>query len=300
MNSFKKTIIRLLKNVKYLITKDLYDNELEMRYYLTEKIIEDLYYEYEENKNLIKNLNVLDEYETVELLLKNPKSFCRFGDGEIKLIQGIDQGFQNYNKELADRLISLLSTKQNDIYIGINRAYFHSPLVWNERNKKFYRLYGTEFRRFFIKICPPENTYIDAGFLGAYYRFGDDYNYERHYENMLKLFENKKIAVVCGEGILEKLSYDVFERSIDKIIIHGPVRNAYDKYDKILKKIMHTVPKDYTICLILGMTAKVLVGDLTKEGYLAWDVGHLAQDYNVYKLGLEKNEKNMNDFWAPD
>ena len=63
---------------------------------------------------------------------------------------------------------------------------------------------------------------------------------------------------------------------------------------------MHTVPKDYTICLILGMTAKVLVGDLTKEGYLAWDVGHLAQDYNVYKLGLEKNEKNMNDFWAPD
>ena len=46
MNSFKKTIIRLLKNVKYLITKDLYDNELEMRYYLTEKIIEDLYYEY--------------------------------------------------------------------------------------------------------------------------------------------------------------------------------------------------------------------------------------------------------------
>ena len=35
MNSFKKTIIRLLKNVKYLITKDLYDNELEMRYYLT-------------------------------------------------------------------------------------------------------------------------------------------------------------------------------------------------------------------------------------------------------------------------
>lgn len=101
-------------------------------------------------------------------------------------------------------------------------------------------------------------------------------------------------------GSLKKLEYDVFERAKEKMVIHGPSKNAYARHDEILNEICTKVPKDYLICLILGMTAKVLVPELTEIGYVAWDVGHLAKDYNAYMKGEQKCQKNISNFWAPD
>lgn len=186
------------------------------------------------------------------------------------------------------------------MYIGINRAYFHSPINCSKENRRFYRIYSREYREFFLEICNPRNVYIDAGFLTAYYRFDDSYDFKSHYEKMLRLFDGKKIALVSGDGVVEKLEYDVFERAKEKMVVHGPSKNAYARHDEILNEICTKVPKDYLICLILGMTAKVLVPELTERGYIAWDVGHLAKDYNAYMKGEQKCQKNISNFWAPD
>ena len=71
-------------------------------------------------------------------------------------------------------------------------------------------------------------------------------------------------------------------------------------YYLIKKHIQNNIPKDYLICIILGMTAKVLVAELTDMGYMAWDVGHLAKDYDVFMRKVEKTEDNRAEFWKPD
>lgn len=279
---------------------NLFEKEKDLTYELSDKIIEDCVYELEEDRTIFPIYNILNEEESFKLIKNYPKSFCRFGDGEIQIMKGYDQPFQEYDPVLAKRLKEILGQHNDNIYVGINRAYFHSPVNCSDANRRFYRLYSASYRHFFREYCSVERIYLDAGFLGAYYRFTEAYDYEKHYNNVVSLFENKNVAIVSGEGVIEKLKYDVFSRAKNKIIIHGLAINAFSDYDNLLQKITSQVSKDYLICVILGMTAKVLVADLTELGYMAWDVGHMAKDYDAYMNRTEKTPENITNFWAPD
>ena len=300
MAKIKKAFVNLKRNLHFLMKYDIAERENELFFRAKDETIEDLLYELDEDMAGLRTLSILNEWQTFDLLEKKPKSFCRLGDGEIYLIQGIDQGFQEYDCELAKKLEKLLSQKRDDMYVGINRAYFHSPKGFGEKNRRFYRLYGTELRRFFLAHCNPNNTYFDAGFLTAYYRFGDNYPYEEHYRRLKQLFRDRKILLVVGEGIFEKLDYNVFDESEDFRVIHGPRKNAYAKKDELIQEILQTADPSWTICIILGMTAKVMVEELTDRGFIAWDVGHAAKDYDAYMRKAVKNEEESRKFWDPD
>lgn len=296
----KKYLRNILRNIKFLFNFSIKDSLYDLQLKMKDEIIEDIVYEYEEDKQILKNIDILDEYQFVEILKTNPKSFCRYGDGEINLMLGYDQPFQKYNLELVNKLYAILREKHSDMYVGLNRAYFHTPLKCSQENYSYYRIHATKFRRFFIRECHSDNIYFDAGFATAYFRFDDEYDYEKHYENMKSLFENKKIVLLSGEGVFEKLDHNVFERAKSFRIIHGPSKHAYDKYDEIIKEINEKVSKDEIICFILGMAGKAMSYDLTKQGYMVWDVGHMAKDYDAYMKGIEKNHKNTREFYAPD
>lgn len=304
MKNLLKKILKpfkpIIKNIIYFCKYDFEEVEKERIFRYTDKIIEDCVYELEEDKKILKKLNILDEFESIDKVLKKPKSFLRIGDGEIKIIKGIDQPFQKYDKKLANRLVEVLECKDDDLYIAINRAYYHTPLNWSYNNRRFYRIYSSEYRRFFNEHCSEDIEYLDAGFLCAYYRFSDEYDYETHYQKMKELFKDKKIALVCGKGIDQKFDFDVFDLAKEKIVIYGPTKNAFQEYDSILDEVKSKVPKDYIVCAILGMTAKILVYDLTNLGYMAWDIGHLAKDYDAYMKKMDKTKENADKFWDPD
>lgn len=291
---------QLKQNLLYLAEVDLRSHEQDTIYMVKDHVLEECALELEEYRQRIKGLNVLDSLQTIHLLQTNPKSFTRLGDGEIYIMQGKHQPFQKYDPELARRMEEVLAVKREDMYVGLNQAYFQSPLNFAERNRRFYRLYATGYRRFFAEHCDPTNQYLDASCFGAYYRFGDDFDFEAHYRRIKALFAGKKVAIVAGEGVFEKLSYNVFEEAREQMIVHGPRLDAFSEFDALLEKIEKTVPKDYLICLILGQTATAMVPALTDMGYMAWDVGHVAKDYDAYRNGTEKTQKNMDAFWAPD
>lgn len=60
--------------------------------------------------------------------------------------------------------------------------------------------------------------------------------------------------------------------------------------------------KSYTHILMCGPTANVLVADLTKAGYRALDLGHLAKSYDWHKKGIDmsKSGDNVVKFFDPD
>lgn len=287
---------RIKNNIEYLIKYDLMDE----KYRLKDETIEDCIYEFEELKETLPKLHVLNETETVELLSKSPKSFARYGDGEIAIMRGENAGFQDYDPELARKMKDILVRKRDNLYVGLNCSYFQSPIKYSARNRKYYRLYGTEFRRYFNTLCDPENLYLDACCFGGYFRQGDQFDLDAHFRAVRDLFQGKKIAIVCGEGILDSLEYDLFDLSAERQVIYAPKKNAFSCYEKILEDIRKSVSKDTLVCIILGMTATVLAADLADEGYLAWDIGHAAKDYDAFMRKLDKTEDVAQKFFSPD
>lgn len=288
------------ENIYFLMHNDLRQYEYDLIYKIKDETLEECARELEDYKANAQTLKILNSDAALRALEQAPKSFIRYGDGEIQLIKGNDIAFQNAEAELSRRLAELLATERDDIYVGLNYAYFQSPNEFAETNKKFYRVHATAFRRFFVDNCSKKTTYLDAACFGAYYRFDDSFDYEAHYSRIKNLFKGKKVAIVSGEGVFEKLEHNVFELAEAQMIVHAPRMNAFSKYNEILEKIEAEVPKDYLICLILGPTATVLPADLTDMGYMAWDIGHIAKDYNAYMSKTEKTAKNIQEFWAPD
>lgn len=294
-------IIRVAGNIKrnivFLMANDLADRF----YYTKDEAIEDCIYEFEENKKLFKKLKLAEREETLEMLKTDPKSLVRFGDYDIDTMEGRDTEYQTYDPLLAARLKKILNERHDNYYVAINQSYFQSAFRYPERQHRFYRERGSKLRKCFLRECNPETLYLDSTCFGAYFRFGDDYDFDKYYAYIRSLFKDKNIILVAGKGVFEKLTYDVFSLAKSKVIIHGPNINAFNEYEKILKDVINVADKENSfICVILGQTAKVLVADLADRGYLAWDVGHLAKDYDVYMRGVAKTKENMDEFWAAD
>jgi len=287
---------RVVNNIKFLIKNDL----REEWYRLKDETIEDYFYESEYLSKSLGRLQILDEKETISVLQEDPKSLSRFGDGEISIMRGNDTPFQKYYPELSEKMKAILSQKKENLYVGINAAYFQSPTKYRERNRKFYRLNATGYRRFFVDICDPLNVYLDAGAMGGYFKQKDDFDIVAHFNDIRNLFKGKNIAVVSGEGILDKLDYDVFDLCDNRLRIDAPKVDAFAVYDEIIDEIVNKIPKDYLICIILGMTATVLAADLADLGYVAWDLGHIAKEYDAYMKGIDKSDRNIKEFYKPD
>jgi len=292
----KVNLVKFGMNMKFLMKNDIEDVIVRLK----DEALEEAIIELEQDKELIPMLNVLSPVDTLELLLREPKSFARVGDGEITLMKGGSIAFQRYDVRLADEMREILAHRRDDLYVGLNGSYWTSAFVYGERNHRFYRLRSGEYRKFFNEHCDPDGKYLDAACFGAYFRYRDDFDYAGHYARVRRLFEGRKVAIVSGEGVVEKLEYDVFDGAAERIVIHGPARNAFDSREEIVRKVTDKVGTDWLICLILGPTATVLASDFAKLGYTAWDLGHIAKDYDAYMKGMEKSERNMNAFWAPD
>lgn len=81
--------------------------------------------------------------------------------------------------------------------------------------------------------------------------------------------------------------------------MYGPKHNSFDQFDTLLSKAK-MYPSNKTLVFILGPCSKALVYELAKEGYIAWDVGHLAKDYDAWMKGMDKTPQNIIDFYKPD
>ncbi len=259
-------------------------------------------FEFEELRDAFFPLRptVLDKYESLRLLEENPKSLARIGDGEVDIMDGRSIPFQKYDPVLAEKMRSVLRTKRDDLYVALDN-YFHAPSLNSpEFNRRFHRNHITQLRRFIMKEANRDILYLSTHCLLTYIDAYDPETCEKLMLREKKLFEGRKIALVAGKGILSKLDYDVFDLAAEKITIEAPSKNAFQEYQSLLDKITSTVGKDYMICIILGPTATVMASDLTDMGYLAWDVGHIAKDYDLYMKRVEKTHEMRVKFWAPD
>lgn len=294
----KYSLKKLIKNIKYLMNSDLYEDFSKQELKLFNDIEENYIYEFSDKLKNLQKPKILDYQNTLKLIVNKPKSFVRLGDGEIDIMKGKDIPFQIYDPKLAAILSTILEDQTTDMYIGINYSYFYDTSYLDDVTRKFYLIGTPQHRQFLLTHCNMNREYINATF-NQVYMGADNIDHAEYYNSLKKLFKDKKIVIFAGKGILDDLKYDLFEFSHSKEIVLGPSINAFSDYEEILLKAKN-YSKDYILCFILGPTSKALVYQLTKEGYTAWDIGHMAKDYNAFKERSIKDDKFIFSFYAPD
>ena len=215
----------LLRNIKFLVSHDL-----RIEFFLAiDDAVERSVFEADELKAALFPLRpkVLDKHESLKLLEEKPKSLARLGDGEVDIMEGRDIPFQKYDPVLAEKLRAVLSTKRDDLYVAIDN-YFHALSIdAPDFNRRFYRGHIKQLRRFIMKNAKTEIQYLSTHCLLTYIDAYDAENCRKLMLREKRFFENRKIALVAGKGILSKLDYDIFELASEKIIIEAPSKNAF-------------------------------------------------------------------------
>lgn len=295
----RKYIYNFLTNILYLFRNSLVDKEKDI-VWRSLTMVEDIW-DYDISKRTNKKvIKVMDSEETIDLLLREPKSFCRFGDGELMLIQGKSIPFQIYDEKLGQKLLEILREDNPNFYVGLGYDYFNFDISnkASEFTNKFVIMEGYALRKFMLENCCLERIYIDTGFNQRYINSGKE-DFDLWFDKVKDLFSNRDIVVFIGEGTLKKTEFNIFERANSVQYVLGPSTNAFSQYEQLLEKSL-SYSKEYTLCYVLGPVSKLLVFDLTKEGYMAWDLGHLIKDYDCYKKREVQTKEKISEYYAPD
>jgi glycosyltransferase family protein len=235
---------------------------------------------------------VKTDEETVNDLTVSDKSFIRFGDGEIMIMEGSGIIYQKYNEILSQRLKDVIKSNHSKLMIGINYYYYYADLSnFLDFPKTFYRTSENHLRMRQNKYLIPEKEYYSASITQVYHTY-KNYDCISFYMKMREIWKQKKITIICGNKTFEGIQYNIFDCAKSVDYIYGPWCNAFDRYEELLNKARQ-IDREKLIIIILGPTAKVLAYDLFLLGYRVLDLGHIAKDFDL----VMKNTRKLDTFW---
>lgn len=240
-----------------------------------------------------KNIKVHSIEKTVDDLIKNKASIIRYGDGEMDIINGKKLKFQDYDENLAKGLEEILKLKSNDklfiaipeIFNGLNQYVREEKVFWAISLLKTYKNW--------LLYCDGE--YYNAFLSRPYLRYKNKKNCDNIFKKIKQIYKNKDVILIEGELSRLGVGNDLFKevKSLKRILC--PTKNAYIKYDKILKEVSKQ-KKDKLILISLGPTAKILAYDLHRKGYQVIDLGHIDLEYEWFLRNETRKVKIENKY----
>ncbi|MGT2741981.1 SP_1767 family glycosyltransferase [Streptococcus plurextorum] len=230
----------------------------------------------------LSHITVKPILESLEHLLTNHSSLARFGDGEIDIMTGHSIPYQDYDKELASRLKTLLMTPSSERFLVCLPDVFQNLERYNANARYFWERHFEKYQDFYLQHC--QSAWYGSTFLSRPYIDLEDKSLSATYfDRIRQLWQDRELLIVEGETTRSGLGNDLFSNSkaISRIIC--PSKNAYSYYDDILKTILKHA-NDKLIILMLGPTAKLLAEDLAHAGHQAIDLGHLDSEYEWFNM----------------
>lgn len=234
---------------------------------------------------------VLGEVETAMTIFTNGSQYSvsRFGDGEFNLILGIGNGFQKYNIKLAERLVEVLRSSNENHLIAIP-SIFEIPSRMKLLPIILWRTLACRFYTPISKYLEFDRVYYNSLVTRPYSDYKNKKNSEIIFSQFKLFINNKKILIVEGKGTKFGVGNDLLNNSLSVIRIVCPNQHAYDYYNEIFAESIK-VSQDYKpdiILISLGQTATVLSYDLSNIGYQCFDIGHLDIEYEWFLIGSKK------------
>lgn len=265
MKRIKLLIIKIINLVKYLVL------EMKMKFSVRKKI------------------KILNLDETLNLLVNEKGSLCRFGDGEMDIIFGGSVGYQKHDTLLAKRLTNILLDKNNLCLIGVPDAINGFDNLTKE-SKRFWVNNMYKFRDKWVKLLSSEITYVSANVTRLYIRYQDKNKCKERFAMFKKIWNNRDIVIVEGAETRFGVGNDLLDNAniIKRVLC--PAKDAFDKYD-ILVDYLKSFDNKPIFLICLGPTATVLAYDLANYGYQALDIGHLDIEYEWLIKGTTEKVK---------
>jgi glycosyltransferase family protein len=232
-------------------------------------------------------INVLSKEESLEFFIQNKISISRFGDGEIRLVNGEDIEFQKSSYELSQRLKEVLTSDFGGYAICVS-GVFNSLKLYTKAESYFWNKHLSSYRKIWMNYLKPSKTYLNTFITRPYIGYKDKTDCEAYFSRIKTVWDKKKVLIVEGEQTRFGISNALLDNAHSIHRILGPSVNAFSKYVELLENSIKfcNKAKDETVVLIaLGPTATVMAYDLAKIGIQGIDIGHLDIEYEWFLMG---------------
>ena len=233
-------------------------------------------------KKSFKQITLMSNKDTVDKIVYEGKSLGRFGDGEfLWMLNKNDTSFQKSSDKLKDELIDIITTKRDELLIGIPGGILDASLC-NNQAKFHWTIIKNEIYPQIINFLSSDTIYSDASITRPYIDYRDREFSKKSFENLKRIWNNRDVVIVEGENTKLGLGNDLFNNTSTLKRILCPSENAYEKVDEIVQVISEKVDKNCILLGALGPTATVLAFRLSERGFQFVDVGHIDIEYMWY------------------
>ena len=225
--------------------------------------------------------------ETLDMLLKNEKSLCRFGDGEFACINGSLRAHftSKYYYTLAERLKEVLESNRDDVMIAIADNYGYLSCYSPQTRREIRSYMSKQVRMEQEALLDSEkryyNAYVTRPFTFLFNNLEGMFSYIGKFK---QLWHARNVIVVEGKNTGFGVGNNLLDNCAEVKRIIAPAVDAFERYDEILKEAMAQNNSDLYL-IALGPVATVLAYDLAVEGRRAIDIGHLDIEYEWMKRG---------------
>ncbi len=228
--------------------------------------------------------------ETLDKIINDKSSICRFGDGEfLFIIDKLNLPFQSYNSILATKMKKILISKEPNILIGLPIGY-HSHQNLNVESKLTWRSQISWIYPRLTKYLDLGKQYHNASMTRVYSDYSDKSKSQGYFNKLKKIWKERKVLLIEGEKSRLGVGNDLFDSATSVERILAPKHHAFQVIGQLFDEVVkHDQSK--LVLIALGPTATVLAFDLAKIGYQALDIGNVDIEYEWYLRRSSIKEK---------
>jgi len=228
--------------------------------------------------------------ETIDKILNDKVSICRFGDSEfLYLIEKRNLPYQKQEVRLREYFKKILKSTDPNILVGLPIGYYsHNNL--KSSTKRMWRAVISWTYPKLKNYLDLDKTYYNASMTRLYMDYEDTTHSGEWFKKVMQIWEDKEVLLIEGEKSRLGVGNDLFSRSQSVQRILGPAHNAFDRFDELLN-FAKQHPKNKLILIAMGPTAKPLAYELALAGYQVIDIGNLDIEYEWFIKGVKKKTK---------
>lgn len=221
---------------------------------------------------------VMSTTETLDIIIKNKASICRYGDAEFDICNFENENdiYQKPSKKLTKRLTEVLQIKSSD------KLLICIP-PFNSKYNNIQRYYGklSFWEYYWLKRFSKLKKNFIYKEYGNSFISRDTVFYENDLEKIKKIWENSEVVFVYSKEGRFEIKGELFNNIKSYTEIFISPTNAFENYDEILEQCLNENKKKLFL-IAGGPTATILAYDLSKNGYQALDIGHFPNCYDQY------------------
>ena len=231
---------------------------------------------------------------SIQYIIDHHCSVSRYGDGELKIIEGKGTWFQKAHPILQKRLKDiLLSSSPNHIVCIPN--IFSCIDQYTKHDSAYWQDHISHTRKIWYRHLDMEKTYYDAFVSRCYMPYQDKSKSQIYFDMWKKVWERRDLLLIEGEKTRLGVGNDLFNNASSIKRILCPNTQAFSCYDKLLSEALK-YDNCHLVLIAIGPSATLLAYDLSEHGFQAIDIGHIDIEYEWFLRKATRKEPVKDKF----